>query len=722
MKGLILLPLALLLVGCERLPGASEAAVHVRASYDFKAGCIVVEAHDKGAPDKAQSQRVVVKERPPPAKVDIAVFRGADWSRTLDITLTAHEQKCDGPEVARESREYTLKKAGVETLDVTLSATDADGDGYMALSSGGTDCDDSDPESNPGVTTEACDGRDNDCRNGVDDGLTFTDYFLDEDGDGVGAGAPVHACAAPDHYVALSGDCDDHDSLRAPGKLEVCDERDNDCDGDVDEGLPTSPFYRDADGDGFGDPASEVQKCRAPAGYVAATSSFDCNDADPAVKPGATELCNGVDDNCASGIDETFTQKGTSCSANGCSGKYICNGAQDGVVCDAPMPTGYYPDADGDGEGAMSAAVQNVCPPGPAPAGKVANNTDCDDNDPYNKSTGTEVCDDRDNNCANGKSDEAAVCAGKGWRELTSPTIPTARDWRTVALGAGGSPVWLAGASGALAYRASSSSGNFTEFYQKCGTNNWNASWVRPSDGTVFLAGDGGNLAAYDGAASSCTQANTTSASGGTTSSHPLTGIVGFESSGVTTVYVVNDDGQVFSWVPGNAPAYKAERTLALPYWDIHGAAVSRLLIAAAATSGEHPNIHAYNASTDTLTGHSFSGVPASNDSSVLGIWSWDTSHAMAVGKKGLLLRWDGSTTWYFASPDSSMTVDLNSVVALDAYSVYVAGQDGKIRRSGSSSWLVHFTASGALKDIAASSRQDLWAVGNGLVVHFPEP
>ncbi|MFL5346140.1 MAG: putative metal-binding motif-containing protein [Hyalangium sp.] len=649
MKGLILLPLALLFLGCGHPPGATEAAVHVQASYDFRAGCIVVEAHDKDAPAKAQSQRIVVKGRLPPAKVDIAVFRGADWGRTLAITVTAHEQKCDGPEVARATREYTLEKAGVETLEVALSATDADGDGYMAPSSGGTDCDDSDKESNPGITTEVCDGRDNDCRNGVDDGLTFSDYYLDEDGDGVGAGAPVHACAPSSHYVALSGDCDDKDPARFPGN---------------------------------------------------------------------PELCNGVDDNCAGGIDEPFTQKGQSCSNTGCPGTYVCNSAHTGTECNALPPTSYYPDADGDGEGALGSAPQNVCATDPVPAGKVTNHTDCDDLDAYNKSTGTELCDDRDNNCANGKTDEAAVCAGKGWKQLGSPTIPTSHGWNTVALGTGGLQVWIAGLSGALIYRGSST-GAFTDFNQKCGNINWNAAWVRPSDGSVFLAGDGGSLAMYTANAASCTSSSTASASN-TPSSRPLQGIIGFESGGTTTLYVVNDEGAFYSWTPGDAPTLKFQRSSGDPYWDIHGVTPSTLLLAAG-NSSSTADIHSYNVTTDSRASFTLSGVPSANNGTVQGLWAWDSTHAYAVGKKGLLLWWDGNATWYFFSPDPSMKVDLNSVSAPDAYSAYIASQDGKIRRPVVGGWVEHFTATGALKDIAASSRQDIWAVGNGIVVHFPE-
>ena len=120
---------------------------------------------------------------------------------------------------------------------------------------------------------------------------------------------------------------------------------------------------------------------------------------------------------------------------------------------------------------------------------------------------------------------------------------------------------------------------------------------------------------------------------------------------------------------------------------------------------------------------HQETDVPNNNEGIVLGFSSWDTTHAYASGAKGLLLKWDGNTTWDFASPTPAMVVDLPGVVAFDDYSVYAAGVDGTIRRAAAAGWVEHFTATAALRDIAAVSRQDIWAVGaSGVVVHFPEP
>lgn len=75
-------------------------------------------------------------------------------------------------------------------------------------------------------TAERCNGRDDDC-----DGV-LPPGERDADGDGVMACAP---CA--DDAIRRCGDCDDANPLRAPGRLEVCDGMDNDCNGFADDGI-----------------------------------------------------------------------------------------------------------------------------------------------------------------------------------------------------------------------------------------------------------------------------------------------------------------------------------------------------------------------------------------------------------------------------------------------------------------------------------------------------
>lgn len=98
---------------------------------------------------------------------------------------------------------------------------------------------------------------------------------------------------------SASDDCDDNDPTRFPGAVEICDGIDQDCDGDVDEGL-LQPFQVDLDEDGYG---TEVLACEDPDG-PAVVLPDDCDDTRAEVHPGAIEVCDGFDTDCAGGPEE----------------------------------------------------------------------------------------------------------------------------------------------------------------------------------------------------------------------------------------------------------------------------------------------------------------------------------------------------------------------------------------------------------------------------------
>ena len=140
---------------------------------------------------------------------------------------------------------------------------------------------------------------------GCPGGAPTQTVYEDADHDGHGNPQVVRVqCAAPrtGTFVANFDDCDDSHPNIHPGAEELCNGADDNCDGQIDEGLtPRTPWYADADGDGVGAGAATLA-CVAPPGMVAATG--DCAPDDPARYPGAPERCNGVDDNCNNSADE----------------------------------------------------------------------------------------------------------------------------------------------------------------------------------------------------------------------------------------------------------------------------------------------------------------------------------------------------------------------------------------------------------------------------------
>lgn len=188
------------------------------------------------------------------------------------------------------------------------SGDDGDGDGYF----GDDDCDDSDPNVNPGAD-EICNGIDDDCDDYVDDNdpgvdeSTMYSWYTDQDGDDYGtADSETKACDPPyANSVLDGGDCDDDDSTVNPGAVEVCNEKDDDCDGDVDvNAVDGSEYFPDADGDGYGVDDGAVLLCEVLDGY--SEEGGDCDDGEELVNPGATEACfNEIDDNCDGDIDDS---------------------------------------------------------------------------------------------------------------------------------------------------------------------------------------------------------------------------------------------------------------------------------------------------------------------------------------------------------------------------------------------------------------------------------
>jgi len=129
-------------------------------------------------------------------------------------------------------------------------------------------------------------------------------WYKDVDGDGYTDGTTEVSCKQPTGYVsqAPTGDCDDGNSSINPGRAEICDGEDNNCNGEIDEGV-LLVFYKDADGDGYTDGTTEVF-CKQPTGYVSQAPTGDCDDGNSSINPGRAEICDGEDNNCNGEIDE----------------------------------------------------------------------------------------------------------------------------------------------------------------------------------------------------------------------------------------------------------------------------------------------------------------------------------------------------------------------------------------------------------------------------------
>ncbi len=263
----------------------------------------------------------------------------------------------------------------------TLGSKDQDGDGYVDIvccngTTCGADCDDTRVGVSP-EATEACNQLDDDCDGDVDEGVSIAG-FVDADRDLHGdPDRPLVACADTVGFSSLGDDCDDTNVAVHGAQLEICDGIDNNCRNGADEVLDTATWYVDADGDGFGDPSETIESCDVQMGYSLLPT--DCDDDDPDVNPAAAELCNGRDDDC--------------------------NG-----LADFAIGPNDFEDDDGDG------VVDAACDPAPDLA-------DCADGDVERYPGATESCDGRDNDC-DATVDEDCVggrTCPRGTDQSTSP-------------------------------------------------------------------------------------------------------------------------------------------------------------------------------------------------------------------------------------------------------------------------------------------------------------
>lgn len=283
------------------------------------------------------------------------VDNSADCDDRAATTFPGAAERCDGKD---NNCNGVIDEGNPESgRDCTTGKPGICGAGKTSCSGGSLGC-------NQQVfpSAETCDGKDNNCDGSIDEGNPGGTMSCNTGKLGV-CSAGVTWCQSGSIQCVPKN----------AASVEVCDGLDNDCNGATDEGFSFLTYYKDADGDGWGSSTGSISSCKDLSSYV--TKGGDCHDTNSSVYPGATEICNGVDDNCNGSVDE-------------------------GVLVT------YYQDYDGDGWGNSSISYVACV----KPTGYVSTKGDCNDKNSRINPGSTEICNNIDDDCDGVIDGEDAGC------------------------------------------------------------------------------------------------------------------------------------------------------------------------------------------------------------------------------------------------------------------------------------------------------------------------
>ena len=255
-----------------------------------------------------------------------------------DIPNNGIDENCNGYDNRTYYMDLDNDTYGNMTNNVTQDTPPSET--WITNASMATDCNDSDSTVNPGANESdyGIDNKDNDCNGIIDNcstvnsSISGTIYcnasgimqdkkqfnttcsesyeclsnnctggkcagylcYRDADGDGFGNATNFNVSqnvTCPTGYVNNRLDCNDNNSAIRPNTV----------------------WYHDADNDTYGNATHNVTSCNKPTPGNCVLIAGDCNDNNTNIHPGATEIYNGVDDNCDGQIDEGFCGSDSQC-------------------------------------------------------------------------------------------------------------------------------------------------------------------------------------------------------------------------------------------------------------------------------------------------------------------------------------------------------------------------------------------------------------------------